>query len=444
VNPDPFEALREPVVPVEPDPDFAARLRARLERALLAPEQGATMTTNSTATTSAAATATAAELPLRSLTPYLAAAGARQALEWYVKALGARRRGEPIVMDDDRIGHAELAFGDSVLMLADEFPELGLLGPKARGGVTQSLRLEVADADATVRRAVDLGAELERPVADYPYGRMGVIVDPFGHRWMVAAAPATTPAAPGVAEPAAARPAPLRHGDVTYTSLWVPDVQRAAAFYEAVLGWRYAAGDEPRGRQVEGLTQRIGLWGGEPHPTMFLCFAVDDVAAATERVRAAGGRADEPTQEPYGLIAMCSDDQGMAFAVYERSPEDAAAPAETYRHGEICYLTIEVPDTVRARAFFATVLGWAFTPGQAEDGWGALINGEEVRLMTGLHGGHERTTVVPMYAVDDIDAAVRRVRAAGGTATEPARQPYGITAECVDDQGSRFYLGRLS
>jgi uncharacterized glyoxalase superfamily protein PhnB len=429
---DPFDALREPVVPVEPDPRFAARLRARLERALLTPE-GTTMTT---ATTDTAATAVpAADLPLRALTPYLAAADARQALDWYVRALGARRRGEPILMDDDRIGHAELAFGDSVLMLADEFPEIGLLGPKARGGVSQSLRLEVADVDATVRRAVDLGAELERPVADYPYGRMGVIVDPFGHRWMVAAAPR-----PAAAEPAA----PLRHGDVAYTSLWVPDVERAAAFYAAVLGWRYAAGGGPRGRQVEGLTQRIGLWGGEQHPTTFLSFAVDDVAAATERVRAAGGRADEPTREPYGLTAMCADDQGMPFAVYERTPDDTAAPAGPYRHGEICYLTIEVPDTVRARAFFATVLGWEFTPGQAEDGWGALIDGAEARYMTGLHGGHERTTVVPMYAVDDIDAAVRRVRAAGGTATDPARQPYGVTAECADDQGSRFYLGQLS
>lgn len=436
---DPFEALRDPVVPVDPDPRFAARLRARLERALLAPE-GATMTTTTTTTTTTTPSETAAaDVPLRTLTPYIMVDDARRALDWYVRALGARRRGEPIVMDDDRIGHAELAFGDSVLMLADESPALRLFGPKTRGGVSQSLRLEVADVDGTVGRAVELGADLERPVADSPYGRNGVIIDPFGHRWMVSATPSAAAAS------AETEPTRLRHGDVVYSSLWVPYVERAAAFYGAVLGWRYAPGREPRGRQVEGLGQRIGLWGGEEHNTMFLCFAVDDVAAAVERVRAAGGQAHEPTREPYGLVADCTDDQGMRFAVYELSPEESAGAAPgDYRPGEICYLVIEVPDSARARAFFGAVLGWEFTPGQAEDGWSARNAGREVHYMTGMHGGHDRSTVVPMFYVDDIAAAVERVRAAGGTATDPDRQPYGITAECADDQGTRFYLGELS
>ena len=61
--------------------------------------------------------------------------------------------------------------------------------------------------------------------------------------------------------------------------------------------------------------------------------------------------------------------------------------------------------------------------------------------MTGMHGGNAANVVVPMWKVDDVAAAVERVRAAGGTATEPERMPYGITAECADDQGVRFYLG---
>jgi uncharacterized glyoxalase superfamily protein PhnB len=439
---DPFEALHEAVAPVDPDPLFAARLRAQLERALLAPE-GVTMTpptttpsTTTPPTTTAATQEIAADLPLHSLTPYLTVDGARRALDWYVRALGARRRGEPIVMDDDRVGHAELALGDSVLMLADVFPEMGLSGPRGHG-VSHSLRLEVPDVDGTVSRAVELGAELARPVADHPYGRNGVIIDPFGHRWMIAAA--APPAAP------APEPTPLRHGDVIYSSLYVPDVARAASFYGSVLGWRYARVDEPRGRRVEGLGQRLGLWGGEEHNTMFLCFAVDDVAAAVDRVRAAGGRAGEPARKPYGLIAECDDDQGMAFALYELTAADVVdATGPPYRNGEICYLTIEVPDSARTRGFFGAVLGWDFTPGQAEDGWRARIGGAEVRYMTGLHGGHDRSTVVPMYSVDDIAAAVERVRAAGGTATEPDRRPYGITAECTDDQGTRFSLGQLS
>jgi predicted enzyme related to lactoylglutathione lyase len=63
--------------------------------------------------------------------------------------------------------------------------------------------------------------------------------------------------------------------------------------------------------------------------------------------------------------------------------------------------------------------------------------------MTGLAGGHERSCIVPMYRVDDIAAAVVRVRATGGQSTDPQQQPYGISAECEDDQGTRFYLGQL-
>jgi uncharacterized protein len=98
-----------------------------------------------------------------------------------------------------------------------------------------------------------------------------------------------------------------------------------------------------------------------------------------------------------------------------------------------------VVDSAKARAFYGTVLGWTFTPGRIEDGWQV----EHVAPMTGLSGGHAQPTAVPMWRVDDLQAAVDRVRAHGGTATNPERQPYGETSECVDDQGSRFYLGAL-
>jgi predicted enzyme related to lactoylglutathione lyase len=129
----------------------------------------------------------------------------------------------------------------------------------------------------------------------------------------------------------------------------------------------------------------------------------------------------------------------MTFAIFQPPPGPAGAgPANGTRQGDISYITLEVVDSAKFRAFFGAVLGWRFSPGHAEDGWGV----DDVVPMTGLHGGHERATGVPMYRVDDIDAAVTRVRAAGGTATDPQRQPYGITSECADDQGTRFYLGQ--
>jgi predicted enzyme related to lactoylglutathione lyase len=234
----------------------------------------------------------------------------------------------------------------------------------------------------------------------------------------------------------------LRHGDIGYASLWVPDVERASAFFAAVLGWRLAPGRHPQGRQAEGLSLPHGIWGGEPRSTLFLCFAVDDVDEAAARIRGAGGTASEPMEEPYGRVAEGVDDQGVRFAVFEPPDgvdRDRLGAAHGTRDGDLAYVTMEVPDSARTRSFYGSVLGWRFAPGRVEDGWQV----DDVVPMTGLQGGHSLATTVPLYRTGDIHAAVDRVRAAGGTATQPETQPYGITAVCVDDQGSRFYLAKL-
>ncbi len=174
---------------------------------------------------------------------------------------------------------------------------------------------------------------------------------------------------------------------------------------------------------------------------MFLTFLVDDLAAALERVRHAGGRASAIEDRPYGALAMCVDDQGMRFALHAqtlgaRAPRPSAFAA---RAGDVAYVTIETVDDARARAFFGAVLGIQFTPGRVEHGW----NIPEIVPMSGLSGGHPRARVVPMYRVDEIATAVARVRELGGQATDPAAQPYGITADCDDGQGTRFNLGQF-
>ena len=230
-----------------------------------------------------------------------------------------------------------------------------------------------------------------------------------------------------------------RGGDIAYVSLWVADVERAADFYASVLGWPYGEVSSGPSRQVAGATPHHGLWGGQERSTLFLCFAVDEMDAALERVRAAGGSTEAPARQDYGLVAMCRDDQGAPFSLYEAPPGDPGVrgPANGARHGDVSYITMEVRDSGRARAFYGAVLGWQFAPGRVTDGWRV----EDVVPMTGMHGGHDMATVVPMYRVDDVAAAVERVRAAGGTSTDPERRPYGVTAECTDDQGTRFYLG---
>jgi len=121
------------------------------------------------------------------LTPYLIVKGAAEALDFYKEAFGAV---EEMRLTDPagRIGHAEIRIGQSPLMLADEHPEFGALGPATLGGSPVTLHLEVADADAAADRAVAAGATLLRPVADQFHGnRSGMVADPFGHKWFLSA-----------------------------------------------------------------------------------------------------------------------------------------------------------------------------------------------------------------------------------------------------------------
>jgi PhnB protein len=86
-----------------------------------------------------------------------------------------------------RIGHAELEIGDSLLMLADPFPQSSIRTPKAVGGTTVNLFMYVEDADAVVQQAVDSGATVTRPVENMFWGdRFGIVTDPYGHTWSIA------------------------------------------------------------------------------------------------------------------------------------------------------------------------------------------------------------------------------------------------------------------
>ena len=122
----------------------------------------------------------------RPLTPYLVVRNAANTIEFYSAVFGAVEQFR-LSETSGKIGHAELAIGPARLMLADEYPDFGALGPISVGGTPVGLHLYVGDADATVALAIERGATLLRPVKDEFYGdRVGVIVDPFGHRWQIA------------------------------------------------------------------------------------------------------------------------------------------------------------------------------------------------------------------------------------------------------------------
>jgi PhnB protein len=120
------------------------------------------------------------------VTPYLIVDGADAAIGFYSKVLGAKERmrmGSP----DGRIGHAELQLGDSMIMLADEHPEFGNVGPRTVGGTPVMIAVYVEDVDSVFERALAEGAKEVRAVDNQFYGdRTGQFEDPFGHRWSVA------------------------------------------------------------------------------------------------------------------------------------------------------------------------------------------------------------------------------------------------------------------
>ncbi len=121
-----------------------------------------------------------------SLTPHLVVKGAAKAMDFYKKAFGAEELGRH-AMPDGSIMHALMRIGDSMLMLNDEFPQMGAKGPATIGGTPVTLHIYVQDVDKSWQQAVAAGATVTMPLADQFWGdRYGIVNDPFGHHWSIA------------------------------------------------------------------------------------------------------------------------------------------------------------------------------------------------------------------------------------------------------------------
>jgi PhnB protein len=122
----------------------------------------------------------------RGTVPYICVRGGTEAIDFYCRAFGATVT-ERIDQPDGRVGHAEIRIGAATIMLADEFPDMDVLSPRALGGTPVTLHLYVEDVDSFAARAIAEGLKTLRPVAAQFYGdRGGKFEDPFGHRWWIA------------------------------------------------------------------------------------------------------------------------------------------------------------------------------------------------------------------------------------------------------------------
>jgi uncharacterized protein len=234
-------------------------------------------------------------------------------------------------------------------------------------------------------------------------------------------------------------------GDAVFLSLQVGDTARARRFYGAVFGWEFGPFEEDgHSLQVQGQSLPLGIWDGPlsrgvGRPDVHIVYRVTDIAAAVTAVRSLGGTADEPRSAPYGVVAGCTDDQGNGFTLHEMRPDAPRPAAGGVRPGDVVYITISPGDEVRASRFYGDLFGWEFQQGRVPHG--LQITGPQP--MMGMWGGTGRQVITLNYVVADIEAAVRRVRDAGGTATAPTRESYGLSAECTDDQGITFGLSQL-
>lgn len=328
---DAFEQLRITEDPGVPDPRFVAGLRNRLTAALDAtglptvtlPERTTTVT--DTATTAAPTTVTA------TIKPYLCVANATAAMAWYVDVLGAVEQVR-YTGDDGRIGHAEVTIAGAAFMLSDEYPDgVGVVSPTTLGGTPFSMHLVVPDVDAVHARVVAAGdATIGRPPHDEAYGaRSFDMVDPFGHRWMIQtpiADPSIEEIQAGMdgysitaAAPSAAASQPPV--EVGYLTLGTPDTAVASRFYGALFGWQTEGGSQgDEYAHVANTKLPMGLTPGTVDEAPVLYFRVDDVATYAARVRELGGTVASETTYDSGPNAVCHDDQGREFQLWQPAP----------------------------------------------------------------------------------------------------------------------------
>lgn len=230
------------------------------------------------------------------ITPYITVKDSRAAIDWYRSAFGARVSFEPIVMDDGRIGHVELTIGkDSTFMMSDEFDSAGVAAPDPARHSSVALHVETTAVDVVVRQAKAVGAQIDREPEDTPHGRVAVLHDPFGHRWMFNQRPGE-PDRP-------ARPAQVR--DLT-ANLPVADLDGVDDFYGDYLGltdegfnlgWAVHRSAPQSGAHV----QLVSRDKTAPVDSAISVHVVDVEAAHAEAVRR-GYRIVHPlTHEPWGV-----------------------------------------------------------------------------------------------------------------------------------------------
>ena len=430
-----------------PREEFRARLKADLRRGNVA---------------------TTLELPIteyHTATPYLAYQDASAAIEFYKKAFGAKERMR-LTEPGGKIGHAEIAIGNSVIRLSDEYADYGVISAQTLGASPMRINLHMPDVDALAKQAIAAGAKMVRPVADQFYGyRAGVFSDPFGYTWIIStfienvsteemqrrldemhkpSPPEQTP-----------RVRPVPEGYHTITPYLV--VQNAPALLDFVkqvfdakenfrstgsAGGMHADVELGDSRMMIGGGGPAYSWKGDSKPGAFHVY-VRDCDATYKRALAAGGTTIQPpADQEYGeRSASVKDAEGNHWYIATFKGEDykweGAPDVQPYMHP----LRAEPVLNFVKRAFGAEELGRYASPDGVIHHVTVKI-GDSYMEMGEAHGPYRPMQSMFYLYVPNVDTLYQRALQAGATSiSEPADQPYGDRNAAVRDAfGNEWYI----
>jgi PhnB protein len=429
-----------------PREDFKARLKSDLERK------------------SSMATTTEPVASVRIVAfSRLSFKSAAKAIEFYKNAFGAR---ETFRFENELgIGHAEIMIGDSVIMLANEWPEGGRYSPETTGSSAVSMALRVPDVDAFVEHAVAAGAKLQGEITDQFYGRRDAnLLDPFGYNWNVSTVKQEMSldemhrrfrAMMGEAKKKpAVDPVPKGYSTLT-TYLVAQDADAVIDFVTKTFGAAETFRSGPGSEGGLHAEVRVGdsmlmvgggaagmKWRGTPMPSAFHIYVPDCDATYARALEAGGTSIDKPADQVYGeRSATVKDAAGNYWYIATYKGESykwAGAPTlQPYLHP----LRAEPVLNFVKRAFGAEELGRHATP----DG---VIHHVTIRIGNALmemgeaHGPYQPMPTMFYLYVEDCDALYKRALSAGATSiSEPTDQPYGDRSGGVTDPfGNKWYI----
>jgi PhnB protein len=396
--------------------------------------------------------------------PRLTFKNAAKAIEFYKNAFGARETMR--FQNEGGIGHAEIMIGDSVIMLAEEWPEGGRFSAETLGNSPVVMHLYVPDVDAFAEHAVSAGAKLRGAIADQFYGtRDGTLVDPFGYVWRVSTRKEEMSVEEMhrrframMKEQEKKKPAvdPVPKGYSTITPYIVAqDADGLIDFMRKTFAAEELFRSGPGSEGGLHCEVRIGdsmlmvggggagmKWRGTPMPSAFHIYVPDCDATYARALEAGATSIDEPTDQFYGeRSATVKDAAGDHWYIATYKGESYKWPGAPTIQTSLHPLRAEPVLNFVKRAFGAVELGRHASP----DG---VIHHATVKIGNGLiemgeaHGPYQPMPTMFYLYVPDVDALYRRALEAGGTSiSEPADQPYGDRSGGVTDPfGNKWYI----